>query len=166
MAEAVAAVKSTFQSSQVTLESHVGNAVIPIYGDPARLQQMLVNLLINAAKYTPAGGRVVLSLERLEDMIEVRIMDTGVGIRPDMPEKVFDLFIEADESLDRSEGGMGVGLTLVRTIVGIHGGSVEGMAKESDREVNLLFVYLLLRNFHPRIRQRRKVPKFSQRVDY
>jgi two-component system CheB/CheR fusion protein len=141
VAEAVAAVKSTYHSAGVDLHvAELGDS-IPIDGDPARLQQMLVNLLMNAAKYTPSGGAVWLSVEADDGRISIRVKDTGVGIRPEMLEKVFDLFVQADETLDRSEGGMGVGLTLVRTIAEMHGGSAQafsaGAGKGSEFVVTL-----------------------------
>jgi CheY-like chemotaxis protein len=125
----------------VTLDADPGSDPMTVLGDAARLQQMLVNLLMNAAKYTPAGGHVRLTLERDADDIFVRVKDTGVGLRPEMLEKVFDLFVQAHETLDRAEGGMGVGLTLVRTIAELHGGSVrafsEGAGKGSEFTVRL-----------------------------
>lgn len=134
--EAVRAVHSVFQSGGVTLEVHSTDSIVPIFGDSARLQQMLVNLLMNAAKYTPASGKVQLSLSCEANKAWIRVKDSGVGIRPDMLEKVFDLFVQANETLDRAEGGMGVGLTLVRTIAEMHGGSVvassEGQGKGSE----------------------------------
>lgn len=136
VSEAVAVVKSTYESAHLALEAEVGENVLPVFGDAARLQQMLVNLLMNAAKYTPAGGKVLLTIQTTSDQIEIRVKDTGVGIRPEMLEKVFDLFVQANETLDRAEGGMGVGLTLVRTIAEMHGGSVralsEGVGKGSE----------------------------------
>ena len=84
---------------------------------------MVVNLLNNAAKYTLPGGSITLVAGRDGDECEIRVQDTGIGIQPEMLERVFDLFVQAERSLDRSEGGMGVGLTLVRTIVERHGGT-------------------------------------------
>lgn len=139
--EAVSAVKKTYQTAGVTLEVGPIPEIIPILGDAARMQQMFVNLLMNAAKYTPAGGNVRLTLESLGDQIVIRVKDSGVGIRPEMLEKVFDLFVQAHETLDRSGGGMGVGLTLVRTIAQMHGGTVkvysEGQGKGSEFIVHL-----------------------------
>ncbi len=102
---------------------------------------MLVNLLTNAAKYTPAGGNVDFSLSSENGEIVVTVKDTGVGIRPDMLEKIFELFVQSDETIHRAEGGMGVGLTLVRTIAEMHGGSVKacsgGTHKGSEFVVRL-----------------------------
>lgn len=150
VADAIAAVQTSYNVAGVTLEADqavlqpaLSDAGEPLYvdGDAARLQQMLANLLTNAVKYTPAGGRVQIALENSGDMIIIRIRDTGVGIRAEMLEKVFDLFVQANETLDRAEGGMGVGLTLVRTIAEMHGGSVkvfsEGVGQGSEFVVQL-----------------------------
>ena len=92
--------------------------------DPARMEQVLVNLLTNAAKYTPEGGKIRLSAGREGESIVVRVADTGIGIPPEMLSTVFDLFIQVDRSLDRSQGGLGIGLTLVKRLVEMHGGAV------------------------------------------
>jgi signal transduction histidine kinase/CheY-like chemotaxis protein len=93
-------------------------------GDPVRLEQVFNNLLTNAVKYTPAGGRVRVTLARRGGDAEVRVQDTGVGIAPEVLPHVFDMFTQADDTLDRSQGGLGIGLTLVRSLVELHGGSV------------------------------------------
>lgn len=93
-------------------------------GDPDRLQQVVTNLLTNAQKYTPAGGRVRLSLKTEGTHAILIVRDTGCGVADDMREKIFELFFQADQTLERSGGGLGVGLTLVRTITELHGGSV------------------------------------------
>jgi signal transduction histidine kinase/DNA-binding response OmpR family regulator len=94
-------------------------------GDAARLAQVLTNLLNNAAKYTEEGGTISLSASQQGAEIVVRIRDTGIGIPADMLGAVFDLFTQVDRALDRSQGGLGIGLTLVRRLVEMHGGSVE-----------------------------------------
>ena len=94
-------------------------------GDPVRLTQVVANLLTNAAKYTPRAGRIWLTVAAEGDRIAVRVRDDGLGIAPEMLGRVFDLFVQADSSVARSRGGLGIGLTLVRSLVGLHGGSVE-----------------------------------------
>ncbi len=96
-----------------------------IAGDRARLAQVLSNLLNNAAKYTPAGGSISLSLQAEHDDVVFRVRDSGVGIPAEMLAKVFDLFTQVENCLDRSQGGLGIGLTLVRELVELHGGRVE-----------------------------------------
>jgi CheY-like chemotaxis protein len=95
-----------------------------LLADPARLGQILTNLLNNAAKYTDPGGRVTLSAERAGGEVVLRVRDTGVGISAELVPKVFDLFVQADTSLDRSQGGLGIGLTLVKKLAELHGGNV------------------------------------------
>ena len=96
-----------------------------LLADAARLEQVLVNLLTNAAKYTDDGGQVWLVVERDGDDCVVRVRDTGVGIAAELLPRVFDLFTQAERSMDRSQGGLGIGLALVQRIVELHGGVVE-----------------------------------------
>jgi two-component system CheB/CheR fusion protein len=95
-----------------------------VCGDPARLQQVLDNLLTNAAKYTPECGEIELVVEGTEKHVHVHIRDTGVGIPAEIRQRIFDLFVQADDTLDRARGGLGIGLTLVRMLVNMHAGSV------------------------------------------
>ncbi|MDR3633045.1 MAG: response regulator [Isosphaeraceae bacterium] len=99
-----------------------------VEGDPTRLEQVLGNLLNNASKYTDAGGRIALTLERDGDEAVLRVADNGIGLSPDMLPRVFDLFSQADLSLDRAEGGLGIGLTLVRSLVEMHDGQVSAQS--------------------------------------
>jgi signal transduction histidine kinase len=99
-------------------------APVWLRADPNRLEQVFVNLLINAAKYTEAGGEVELSVEHGEDEATVRIRDTGIGIAPDVLPHVFDLFVQANPSSRRADAGLGIGLALVRSLVECHGGRV------------------------------------------
>jgi CheY-like chemotaxis protein len=101
---------------------------VSLLADPTRLEQILDNLLSNAAKYTKPGGRIEVSAERQGDEAVLRVRDTGVGISPEMLPRVFDLFAQAERSLDRAEGGLGIGLTLVRSLVELHGGSVQAQS--------------------------------------
>jgi signal transduction histidine kinase/DNA-binding response OmpR family regulator len=96
-----------------------------IDADPVRLDQILTNLMDNALKYTPEGGRVDIRVEPQGDDGIFEIADTGVGMPPDVLAHAFDLFFQADRPSDRSEGGLGIGLTLVRHLVELHGGSIE-----------------------------------------
>src|SRR5581483_10438260 len=112
--EAVGVVQAASEKGKVALETRLPDQPILLTGDPARLQQLVVNLLMNGIKYTPAGGKVAIELARQHGQAVIRIRDTGVGIRADMLEKVFELFVQGDDSLHRSTSGLGVGLTLVR----------------------------------------------------
>ena len=101
------------------------NGPVLLNADPVRLTQVIANLLNNAAKYTERGGRIVMTarFETGDAVIEVR--DTGLGIAPDMLDKIFDMFVQADTSLERSRQGLGIGLTVVKRLVELHGGRVE-----------------------------------------
>ena len=100
-------------------------------GDPDRLQQVIWNLLANAIKFTPRDGRVVLRVHREHSQVEVSVTDTGVGIAPDFLPLVFDRFRQADSSITRTQGGLGLGLAIVRHLVEVHGGTVHA---ESEGE--------------------------------
>ena len=101
--------------------------------DAARLEQVVVNLLTNAAKYTPEGGHIWLTVEQVSagagsespDELVIRVRDSGVGIAPELLPHIFDLFTQAERSLDRSQGGLGIGLALVQRLTELHGGTVE-----------------------------------------
>jgi PAS domain S-box-containing protein len=112
-----------------------------VYGDPTRLQQIVWNLLDNALKYTPPGGQVHLAVTDHEGVATLRVRDTGVGVAPELLPSIFNLFVQARRSIDRAEGGLGLGLTLVRRLVELHGGTVtassEGTGKGSEFEVRL-----------------------------
>jgi CheY-like chemotaxis protein len=95
-----------------------------LYADAARLEQVVVNLLTNAAKYTAEGGHILLSLQQEENEAVLRVQDTGIGIAPDLLPHIFDIFTQAERSLDRSQGGLGIGLCLVKRLVEMHGGNV------------------------------------------
>ena len=103
-------------------------APVAVVGDSVRLQQVLGNLLDNASKYTPAGGSIWVTLERVGGEVVLRVRDNGTGIAPDDLEAIFELFAQANPSLARTEGGMGIGLTLVKRVVELHGGSVRAFS--------------------------------------
>jgi signal transduction histidine kinase len=114
---------------------------VRIEGDLTRLAQVLSNLLNNAAKYTDDGGHIRLDAELEGDTVAIRVRDTGLGIAPNLLPHVFDLFTQADRTLDRAEGGLGIGLTLVKRLVEMHGGSVaarsEGLGRGAEFIVRL-----------------------------
>jgi len=106
------------------VELHLADDEMPVEADSTRLSQIILNLISNAVKYTPQGGRITITVTREDDMGVLRVRDSGIGIHPTLLPKVFDLFVQGDRSLDRTEGGLGIGLTLVRRLVEMHGGSV------------------------------------------
>ncbi len=106
---------------------------VHVHGDRVRLEQIVINLLGNAAKYTPAGGHVTLECELEGKEAVIRVRDTGKGIPPHMLEKIFQLFVQVDQSLDRPEGGLGLGLTLVQMLTERHGGRVSARSEGPGR---------------------------------
>ncbi len=111
----------------------VASEPMPLYVDPTRVEQILGNLLTNAAKYTPEGGTITVRSFPRDGQAVFTVKDTGVGISPAMLQQVFELFMQADRSLDRSQGGLGVGLTLVRKLAEMHGGSVSAKSDGPGR---------------------------------
>jgi two-component system, chemotaxis family, CheB/CheR fusion protein len=126
-------VRPLFEQRRLELKVTRPEGPLHIDGDTARIHQAQVNLLMNAAKYTPEGGQVSYSLRQVNGEAVIVVRDSGVGLAPEMLDKVFDLFVQADETLDRSGGGMGVGLTLVRWIVDLHGGQVQAHSDGPDK---------------------------------
>jgi two-component system, chemotaxis family, CheB/CheR fusion protein len=122
---ALEAVAPLLEERKAELVVSTGATPLGVDGDPARLQQVVGNLLSNAARYSPAGSRIWLTARGVEDSLLLTVKDEGCGIPRDMLAEIFELFVQADQGLDRPRGGLGVGLTLVRKIVELHGGSVE-----------------------------------------
>jgi signal transduction histidine kinase len=106
---------------------------VPVDADPLRLVQVVANLLTNAAKYMERGGRIWLAVGREDGAGVVRVRDSGVGIAPELLPHVFDLFVQADHSAARAQGGLGIGLTLVKSLVEMHGGAVEAHSEGPGR---------------------------------
>jgi PAS domain S-box-containing protein len=125
LARAIETSRPLIDSRGHTLEVTVPDQPMSVVGDAVRLTQGVLNLLNNAAKYTPEGGRIRLSAVTRGAEVEIRVADNGMGIERDMLEKVFDLFVQADPMSNSTLGGLGVGLALVRRVVELHGGSVQ-----------------------------------------
>ncbi|MFO1417727.1 MAG: PAS domain-containing protein [Methylotetracoccus sp.] len=104
-----------------------------VQGDSVRLTQILENLLTNASKYSPAGGAIALETQVRADTVEFIVTDDGIGIRSDMLARVFSLFVQDERNLDRSPGGLGIGLTVARQLVDLHGGSIEAHSDGEGR---------------------------------
>jgi PAS domain S-box-containing protein len=121
---AVEAVRPTAEAKEIGIDSILSSGAGPIVGDSERLQQVVWNLLSNAIKFTPRGGRVQVELRRVESQVELRIIDNGIGIEPLFLPYVFDRFSQADSSITRSRGGLGMGLAIVKSLVELHGGVV------------------------------------------
>jgi signal transduction histidine kinase/CheY-like chemotaxis protein len=116
--------ESQFEQHGLQAFSALGPRPLWIDGDSVRLEQVMTNLLMNAIKYTPAGGRIEVTAGTDGNGVWARVRDTGIGIEESMLNGIFDLFSQADRSLDRAQGGMGIGLTLVKSLVELHGGTV------------------------------------------
>ena len=122
--EAVATARPSADAKGLRLQTVLDPRAGPVAGDPNRLQQVLWNLLSNAIKFTPRGGRVQVVLERVNSHVELSVVDTGEGITPDFLAFVFDRFRQADATTTRRHGGLGLGLSIVKQLVELHGGSV------------------------------------------
>lgn len=122
---AVEATRPAIEARQHTLTVALPAESPWLDADPTRLEQVLANLIGNAAKYTPAGGHLTLAMAREGADAVLRVRDTGIGIEPAMLPRLFDPFVQADGSIDRAQGGLGIGLSLVRSLVELHGGRVE-----------------------------------------
>ncbi len=137
---AVDAIRPAADAKRVSIVSELAEDV-EITGDPDRLQQVVWNLLSNAIKFTPAQGRINVSLDRLDSQVQIRVGDTGQGIAPEFLRFVFDRFRQADSTTTRNQGGLGIGLTIVRHIAELHGGTVSaysaGLGKGAAFTVNL-----------------------------
>ena len=121
---AVATVRSLIDQRKHELTVSLPPQAIWVHADAARLEQVVVNLLTNAAKYTDQGGHIWLTVQQEGEEAVLRVRDTGVGIAPEVLPRIFDLFTQAERSLDRSQGGLGIGLALVQRLVEMHGGTV------------------------------------------
>jgi PAS domain S-box-containing protein len=122
---AVATVQPAADAKGIQLQTVIDPRVGPVSGDPARLQQVIWNLVSNAVKFTPKGGRVQVRLERVNSHVEIIVSDTGIGIQPDFLPYVFERFRQAEAGTTRKTGGLGLGLAIVRHIVEMHGGTVD-----------------------------------------
>jgi two-component system CheB/CheR fusion protein len=141
VAESIEIIKPESEARKQQFEAIGVDKPVWVLGDPARLQQVVSNLLKNAIKYSPENARIGVLVDQKENHVVIAVQDSGVGIAAEILPKVFDLFVQSKETLDRSDGGMGVGLTLVKTIIELHGGTVsassEGPGKGSEFRVRL-----------------------------
>jgi two-component system CheB/CheR fusion protein len=122
---ALEALQPLLAEQDAQLELDIDDQPIVVIGDATRLQQVQANLLSNAAKYSPRGARIRLEVKRDGEQAVIRVADNGNGIDRDMLPRIFDLFVQGDRSLDRTQSGLGIGLTLLRSLVNLHNGTVE-----------------------------------------
>ncbi|MEG5172592.1 PAS domain S-box protein [Microcoleus sp. B3-D7] len=113
------------EAKNIQIQTHLEPNVGDVLGDATRLQQVVWNLLTNAIKFTPTGGRVEVELKKIDSYAQIQVRDTGKGIKPEFIPYVFDTFRQADSSITRSFGGLGLGLAIVRHVVELHGGTVK-----------------------------------------
>ena len=144
VAQAIEMTAPLVEQRQHELEISVPSHGLTVDGDPRRLAQVIANLLTNAAKYTEARGRITITASRDRDHAVISVRDTGVGIAPEILPHVFDLFVQERQSIERSQGGLGLGLAIVRNLVTMHGGTVSarsfGRGRGSEFVVRLPLV--------------------------
>ncbi|MDQ3254848.1 MAG: ATP-binding protein [Acidobacteriota bacterium] len=128
---AIDAARPAAEAKNIRLQTLLDSQASSVSGDPDRLQQVVWNLVSNAVKFTPKGGRVQIKLERVNSHIEITVADTGAGIKTEFLPYVFDRFRQSDATITRTHGGLGLGLSIVRQLVELHGGTVRA---ESDGE--------------------------------
>lgn len=142
--QAVEAGRTVVESRRHQLTLRLPDTPLPMRADPIRVEQIVLNLLFNAAKYTEPGGQVWVEVEGTAGTAVIRVRDTGMGIEPQLLRRIFDLFTQADRSYARTHGGLGIGLALVQRLVLLHGGEVEarsaGLGQGSEFEVRFPLV--------------------------
>jgi signal transduction histidine kinase/ActR/RegA family two-component response regulator len=138
---AIETIRPAADAKNIRLQQVLDSRAGPVLGDFDRLQQVFRNILSNAVKFTPKGGRIQVSLERVNSHLEVSVADTGEGISPDFLPYVFDRFRQAENATTRRHGGLGLGLAIVRQIIELHGGSVK--AKSAGPNQNSTFTVSL-----------------------
>ena len=129
VAGALEQVRPLIESKRHSLTMQLSGEPVHVMGDRTRLVQVLSNILSNAAKYTPPGGEIVMKVSAPGDQVVVCVTDNGIGIEPEVLPYIFDLFTQAERTPDRSQGGLGIGLALVKSLATLHGGSVEARSK-------------------------------------
>jgi PAS domain S-box-containing protein len=147
--EAVQACRPLIEAREHELAVTLPPEPVWLDADQIRLEQVVVNLLINAAKYSDQASRISVTAGRERDKAVLRVRDTGMGIPPDLLPHVFELFTQADRSLDRSQGGLGIGLKLVQKLVELHGGTVEARSEGVGRGSEFVVTLPVLEE-HPR----------------
>jgi PAS domain S-box-containing protein len=141
---AIDSIRPAVDAKGIRLQTMLDPAAGPISGDADRLQQIVWNLLTNAVKFTPKGGRIQVKVQRIDSHVEVVVSDSGIGIKKEFLPYVFDRFRQADATTTRVHGGLGLGLSIVHQLVDLHGGSVsvqsEGEGKGATFTISLPFV--------------------------
>jgi CheY-like chemotaxis protein len=138
---AIGSARPAIEARNHKLTVDIDSQEMPLFADPTRIEQVIVNLLTNAAKYTPEGGDISIKAYRENGHVVIKVKDTGVGIPREMLTRVFELFMQVEPTLDRANGGLGIGLTVVRHLTEMHGGTVsatsDGLGQGSEFSVRL-----------------------------
>ncbi|HEU4834929.1 MAG TPA: ATP-binding protein [Pyrinomonadaceae bacterium] len=147
---AIDSIRPAADAKTIRLQTMLDPAAGPISGDADRLQQIVWNLLTNAVKFTPKGGKIQIKVQRINSHVEIIVSDSGVGISKEFLPYVFDRFRQADASITRTHGGLGLGLSIVHQLVDLHGGTVavqsEGEGKGATFTITLPFVGVINQN--------------------
>jgi signal transduction histidine kinase/CheY-like chemotaxis protein len=161
---AIDVVRPSAQAKKINLEAYLDPDTPVISGDAGRLQQIVWNLLSNAIKFTPEGGRVEIRLTQSKNHVVITVSDTGKGISADFLPHVFDYFRQADNTITRTYGGLGLGLAIVRHLVELHGGRVQALSPGPDQGATFT-VKLPLMTANPAYQSQASQPKESQAPD-
>jgi signal transduction histidine kinase/ActR/RegA family two-component response regulator len=156
---AIDTVRQSALGKRIRILPVLDSSISLVRGDPNRLQQVLWNLLSNAVKFTPQGGRIQVVLERVNSHAEITVEDSGVGIRPEFLPYVFDRFRQADPTTSRRYGGLGLGLSIVKTLIEMHGGSVR--VKSPGENLGSTFVVALPISYLQEETQRLRQPTIA-----
>jgi PAS domain S-box-containing protein len=155
IAAAVETARPAAEAKKIRLVTLVDSTVGSVRGDPSRLQQALWNLLSNAIKFTPSGGKIQITLDRVDSLAEVSIEDTGIGIQPEFLPHVFDRFRQQEGGITRRYGGLGLGLSIVRQLVELHGGTVRACSR-GEQQGSTFVVSLPVTHAEPAADTRRR----------
>ena len=157
--QSVECVRASIETHRQKLSVSLPQEPVHLEADPTRLVQVLSNLLNNAMKYTQDGGRIWFSAERDEQEVVLRVRDTGIGMSSELLPRIFDLFTQGERGLDRSQGGLGIGLTMVRSLVEMHGGSVVGQSDGPGQGSVFIIRLPVLPQISLRLEQPSKAPE-------
>lgn len=164
IARAIETASPLLEEQQHDLQVNVPRSGLLVNGDVTRLAQVVMNLLTNAAKYTDARGHIAVTAQKRRDIVELSIRDNGISIAADMLSRVFELFSQERQALDRSQGGLGLGLTIVRSLVKLHDGTVQAFSDGPGRGSEFLIRLPRAETAAaPRARASKAKPKLQQR---
>jgi signal transduction histidine kinase/ActR/RegA family two-component response regulator len=161
---ALEAVRPALQAKEIRTKTIIGSHLRIISGDADRLQQVIWNLLSNAAKYTPTGGRVEVRVSQDDSVTRISVTDSGEGIDPDFLPHVFERFRQADGSTTRTQGGLGLGLAIVRHLVELHGGTISAQNRKDGQTGAIFEVTLPLPSSELRLESHRESPGYEEPV--